>query len=94
MAVTVGGYYNALVCQDVDDTDTRDVGTHNDAEIYFKGKGTTDGGIEIGFMVQLEAEGSGELTTLMKTTFMQKAILVKLRLVLKTMPLTSSRLLP
>ena len=61
MAVTVGGYYNALVySQDVDNTDTRDVGIHNDAEIYFKGKGTTDGGIEIGFIVQLEAEGSGE----------------------------------
>mgnify|MGYP001277787721 FL=1 len=61
MAVTVGGYYNALVySQDVDNTDTRDVGIHNDAEIYFKGKGTTNGGLEIGFMVQLEAEGSGE----------------------------------
>ena len=46
--------------QDVDNTDTRDVGIHNDAEIYFKGKGTTNGGLEIGFMVQLEAEGSGE----------------------------------
>ena len=61
MAVTVGGYYNAMVySQDVDNTDTRDVGIHNDAEIYFKGKGTTNGGLEIGFMVQLEAEGSGE----------------------------------
>ena len=61
MSVTVGGYYNALVySQDVDNTDTRDVGIHNDAEIYFKGKGTTNGGLEIGFMVQLEAEGSGE----------------------------------
>ena len=61
MAVTVGGYYNAVVySQDVDNTDTRDVGIHNDAEIYFKGKGTTNGGLEIGFMVQLEAEGSGE----------------------------------
>lgn len=58
MAVTVGGYYNAVVySQDVDNTDTRDVGIHNDAEIYFKGKGTTNGGLEIGFMVQLEAEG-------------------------------------
>ena len=61
MAVTVGGYYNAVVySQDVDNTSTRDVGIHNDAEIYFKGKGTTNGGLEIGFMVQLEAEGSGE----------------------------------
>ena len=61
MAVTVGGYYDALVySQDVDNTDTRDVGIHNDAEIYFGGKGTTSGGLEIGFMVQLEAEGSGE----------------------------------
>ena len=61
MAVTVGGYYNAVVySQDVDNTDTRDVGIHNDAEIYFKGKGTTNSGLEIGFMVQLEAEGSGE----------------------------------
>lgn len=61
MAVTVGGYYNALVySQDVDNIDTRDVGIHNDAEIYFEGKGTTDGGIEIGFMVQLEAEGADD----------------------------------
>ena len=61
MAVTVAGYYNAMFySQDVDNTDTRDDGIHNDAEIYFKGKGTTDGGLEIGFMVQLEAEGSGE----------------------------------
>ena len=61
MAVTVGGYYNAMFySQDVDNTDTRDTGIHNDAEIYFKGKGTTNGGLEIGFMVQLEAEGSGE----------------------------------
>jgi len=61
MGVTVGGYYNALVySQDVDNMNTRDVGIHNDAEIYFKGKGTTDGGIEIGFMVQLEAEGADD----------------------------------
>ena len=61
MAVTVGGYYNALVySQDVDSTDVRDVGIHNDAEIYFKGKGQTNGGLEIGFMVQLEAEGAEE----------------------------------
>ena len=61
MAVTVGGYYNALVySQDVDNTDTRDVGIHNDAEIIFKGKGRTNNGLEVGFQVQLEAEGSGE----------------------------------
>lgn len=61
MAVTVGGYYNAVVySQDVDNTDTRDVGIHNDAEIIFKGKGNTNNGLEIGFQVQLEAEGSGE----------------------------------
>ena len=61
MAVTVGGYYNAVVySQDVDNTDTRDVGIHNDAEIIFKGKGKTNNGLEIGFQVQLEAEGSGE----------------------------------
>jgi predicted porin len=46
--------------QDVDNTDTRDVGIHNDAEIIFKGKGKTNNGLEIGFQVQLEAEGSGE----------------------------------
>jgi outer membrane protein OmpU len=61
IAVTVGGYYNSVVySQDVDNTDTRDVGIHNDAEIIFKGKGTTNNGLEIGFQVQLEAEGSGE----------------------------------
>ena len=61
MAVTVGGYYNAVVySQAVDNTDTRDVGIHNDAEIIFKGKGNTNNGLEIGFQVQLEAEGSGE----------------------------------
>ena len=61
MAVTVGGYYNAVVySQDVDNTDTRDVGIHNDAEIIFKGKGKTNNGLEIGFQVQVEAEGSGE----------------------------------
>lgn len=61
MAVTVGGYYNSVVySQDVDGTDTRDIGIHNDAEIIFKGKGKTNNGLEIGFEVQLEAEGSGE----------------------------------
>jgi outer membrane protein OmpU len=61
IAVTVGGYYNSVVySQDVDNTDTRDVGIHNDAEIIFKGKGKTNNGLEIGFQVQLEAEGSGE----------------------------------
>ena len=61
MAVTVGGYYNAVVySQDVDDTDTRDIGIHNDAEIIFKGKGKTNNGLEVGFQVQLEAEGAGE----------------------------------
>ena len=61
MAVTVGGYYNAMFySQDVDNTDTRDTGIHNDAEIIFKGKGTTNNGLEIGFQVQLEAEGAGE----------------------------------
>ena len=61
MAVTVGGYYNSVVySQDVDNTSTRDVGIHNDAEIIFKGKGRTNNGLEVGFQVQLEAEGSGE----------------------------------
>ena len=61
MAVTVGGYYNSVVySQDVDGTDTRDIGIHNDAEIIFKGKGKAKNGMEIGFQVQLEAEGSGE----------------------------------
>ena len=61
MAVTVGGYYNSVVySQGVDGTDTRDIGIHNDAEIIFKGKGKAKNGMEIGFQVQLEAEGSGE----------------------------------
>ncbi|MGB0315105.1 MAG: porin, partial [Parvibaculales bacterium] len=61
MAVTVGGYYNSVVySQDVDGMDTRDIGIHNDAEIIFKGKGKANNGMEIGFQVQLEAEGSGE----------------------------------
>ena len=61
MAVTVGGYYNSVVySQDVDGTDTRDIGIHNDAEIIFKGKSKAKNGMEIGFQVQLEAEGSGE----------------------------------
>jgi len=61
MAVTVGGYYNSVVySQDVDNTSTRDVGIHNDAEIIFKGKGKTNNGLEVGFQIQLEAEGSGE----------------------------------
>lgn len=61
MAVTVGGYYNAVVySQDVDNTDTRDIGIHNDAEIIFKGKGKTNNGLEVGFQVQLEAEGAQE----------------------------------
>ncbi len=61
MAVTVGGYYNAVVySQDVDNLDTRDIGIHNDAEIIFKGKGKTNNGLEVGFQVQLEAEGSDE----------------------------------
>jgi len=61
MAVTVGGYYNSVVySQDVDGTDTRDIGIHNDAEIIFKGKGKAKNGMEIGFQVQLEAEGSDE----------------------------------
>lgn len=61
MAVTVGGYYNAVVySQDVDEQETRDLGVHNDAEIIFKGKGKTNSGLTVGFQVQLEAEGSGE----------------------------------
>lgn len=61
MAVTVGGYYNSvLYSQDVDNKDARALGIHNDAEIIFKGKGKTKSGIEVGFQVQLEAEGSGE----------------------------------
>ena len=61
MGVTVGGYYNSVFySQDVDEQDARDLGIHNDAEIIFKGKGKTDNGIEVGFQVQLEAEGSGE----------------------------------
>jgi outer membrane protein OmpU len=61
MGVTVGGYYNSVVySQDVDGTDTRDIGIHNDAEIIFKGKGKANNGLEIGFQVQLEAEGSEE----------------------------------
>ena len=61
MAVTVGGYYNSVVySQDVDHLETRDLGIHNDAEIIFKGKGRTKNGLEVGFQVQLEAEGSGE----------------------------------
>jgi outer membrane protein OmpU len=61
MGVTVGGYYNSVVySQDVDGADTRDIGIHNDAEIIFKGKGKANNGLEIGFQVQLEAEGSGE----------------------------------
>ena len=49
-----------MYSQDVDGTDTRDIGIHNDAEIIFKGKGKAKNGMEIGFQVQLEAEGSGE----------------------------------
>ena len=61
MAVTVGGYYNSVFySQDVDEQDTRDTGIHNDAEIIFKGKAKANNGIELGFQVQLEAEGSGE----------------------------------
>ncbi|MDA8712429.1 porin [Alphaproteobacteria bacterium] len=61
MAVTVGGYYNAVVySQDSDALESRDVGIHNDAEIIFKGKGKTKNGLEVGFQVQLEAEGAGE----------------------------------
>jgi len=61
MAVTVGGYYNAVVySQDVDNLDTRDISINNDAEIIFKGKGKTNNGLEVGFQVQLEAEGAGE----------------------------------
>lgn len=61
MGITVGGYYNtAFYSQDVDEQDVRDTGIHNDAEIIFKGKGKADNGIEFGFQVQLEAEGSGE----------------------------------
>lgn len=61
MGVTVGGYYNAMVySQDTDDIDARDIGIHNDAEIIFKGKGELNNGMEVGFQVQLEAEGAGE----------------------------------
>lgn len=61
MGITVGGYYNtAFYSQDVDEQDTRDTAIYNDAEIIFKGKGKADNGIEFGFQVQLEAEGSGE----------------------------------
>lgn len=60
MAVTVGGYYNSVFySQDVDEQDTRDLGIHNDAEIIFKGKAKANNGIELGFQVQLEAEGGG-----------------------------------
>lgn len=66
MAVTVGGYYNAVVySQDVDVSENvsekRDLGIHNDNEIIFKGKGKTKNGLEIGFQVQLEGEGSGDV---------------------------------
>ena len=62
MAVTVGGYYNAVVySQDVDASAKRDLGIHNDNEIIFKGKGKTKNGLEIGFQVQLEGEGSGDV---------------------------------
>ena len=61
MGVTVGGYYNAMVySQDTDYFDARDIGIHNDAEIIFKGKGKLNNGMEVGFQVQLEAEGAGE----------------------------------
>lgn len=61
LGVTIGGYYNSVIySQDVDTQDTRDMGIHNDAEIIFEGKAKTDNGIEIGFQVQLEAEGAGE----------------------------------
>ena len=59
MAVTVGGYYNSVVySQDVDETDKRDIGIHNDNEIIFKGKGKINNGLTIGFQVQLEGEGA------------------------------------
>ena len=62
MGVTVGGYYNAVVySQDVDASAKRDLGIHNDNEIIFKGKGKTKNGLEIGFQVQLEGEGSGDV---------------------------------
>lgn len=61
MGITVGGYYNSVVySQDVDGLETRNLGIHNDAEIIFKGKAKANNGLEIGFQVQLEAEGSGE----------------------------------
>jgi outer membrane protein OmpU len=61
MAVTVGGYYNAVVySQDVDVSEKRDLGIHNDNEIIFKGKGKAKNGMEIGFQVQLEGEGSAD----------------------------------
>lgn len=61
MAVTVGGYYNAVVySQDVDVSEKRDLGIHNDNEIIFKGKGKAKNGMEIGFQVQLEGEGAGQ----------------------------------
>ena len=61
VSVLIGGYYNSVVySQDSDEDETRDLGIHNDAELIFKGKGRTKNGIEIGFQLQLEAEGSGE----------------------------------
>ena len=61
MAVTVGGYYNAVVySQDVDVSEKRDLGIHNDNEIIFKGKGKAKNGMEIGFQVQLEGEGADQ----------------------------------
>jgi hypothetical protein len=61
MAVTVGGYYNSVVySQDADEFENRNLGVHNDGEIIFKGKGKTKNGLEIGFQVQLEAEGADE----------------------------------
>ena len=63
VALTFGGYYNAVVySQDVDATDTRDFGIHNDNEIIFKGKGKTKNGLTIGFQVQLEGEGAADTT--------------------------------
>ena len=58
IAVTVGGYYNSMfynVDSDNTGTEYKDFSFQQDAEIYFKGKGKTKNGLEVGFAVQLEA---------------------------------------
>lgn len=62
ITVSVGGYYNAVFYSvDTDDVlleDERDTSIQNDNEIIFKGKTTSNAGIEFGFQVQLEGEGA------------------------------------